>query len=91
MIALFTACAWASCLAVWAFVFWKVTPHSLAWIPLIVAAPPLLFRRPWIVFTSAFLLLAFAVVGSFSVGVFYVPPVIFLFIAAVLASRRTRS
>ena len=47
-------------------------------------------KRKVLVWVSAVLLLGFCVVGSFSIGVFYLPAALALTISAILGSRRRR-
>jgi hypothetical protein len=60
-------------------------------VPVLIAAAPLLVRRgtdPLATTAAIVLLLAFVVVGSFTVGPFYLPSVVLLALAAYLPDRR---
>jgi len=87
---LLIALAWTWCLVVWAVVAWKMAPHSLVWIPVILTAPPLVLRRLWTSLGSASALLIFAILAGFSIGVLYLPAVIFLLMAAISTIRQNR-
>jgi hypothetical protein len=53
-------------------------------VPVIIATAPLLWRRRGARLTAALLLLLFSLVGSFSVGLFYLPSCVAMFAAAAL-------
>ena len=65
---------------------WKMSSNSLVWIPAVLAALPLIARRPWVLAGSALLIFGFAILTGFSIGVFYLPPAVALFVAAILAA-----
>jgi hypothetical protein len=67
----------------------KILPALL--VPVLIAAAPLLVRRgtdPLATTIAIVLLLAFVVLGSFTIGLLYLPSVALLALAALLPDRR---
>lgn len=76
---------------VWVAIVWKMSANSLVWIPAALAALSLIARRPWVTALSAILVFGFAILTGFSIGMFYVPPAVALFVAATLAASENQS
>ncbi len=74
-----------------AIAVWKMTANPLVWIPAALAALSLIARRPWVMAISAILIFGFAILTGFSIGLFYVPPAVALFVAATLAASENQS
>src|SRR6185437_16076753 len=69
----------------------ETSSNSLVWIPAALTALSLVARHPWITAISAILVFGFAILTGFSIGMFYVPPAVMLFVAATLAARENPS
>jgi len=79
------------CVIVWVIFVWKTSSNLLVWIPAALAALSLVARHPWITAISAILVFGFAILTGFSIGMFYVPPAVMLFVAATLAASENPS
>ena len=74
------------CVILGAIAVWKMSSNSLVWIPIALAALSLIARGPWVTAISVILVFGFAILTGFSIGLFYVPPAVALFVAATLAA-----
>ncbi|MDR3698959.1 MAG: hypothetical protein P4L56_04940 [Candidatus Sulfopaludibacter sp.] len=58
---------------------WAIVPVMF---PVVMALLPVLFRKQAVRMAAAFLMGAFALIGSFSIGLLYLPAAIVMFLAA---------
>jgi hypothetical protein len=84
--------AWMWCALIWAITWiWTWSTHPRTWIPVVVIAFALIARRLWVTGVCAIALFVFGLLGLQTIGIFYWPAAIALFISAIRKQAQVES